>query len=84
MEVENDPLEDHVPRQTGGAIHFHVSSRESRSKSPRQKRPRTRPLGWAHEVIYQKAEDRSMGAVYFDAQWKIGLHGFSETDSVAD
>ena len=29
MEVENDPLEDHFPLQTGGAIHFHVSSRES-------------------------------------------------------
>ena len=30
MEVENGPLEDHFPLQTGGAIHFHVSSRESK------------------------------------------------------
>lgn len=30
------------------------------------------------KVIYQKAEDRSMGAVYFDAQWKIGLHGVED------
>ena len=29
MEVENSPLEDHSPLQTGGAIHFHVSSGES-------------------------------------------------------
>ena len=29
MEVENGPLEYHFPLQTGGAIHFHVSSRES-------------------------------------------------------
>ena len=28
MEVENGPLEDHFPLQTGGAIRFHVSSRE--------------------------------------------------------
>ena len=28
MEVENGPLEDHFPPQTGG-FHFHVNSRES-------------------------------------------------------
>ena len=26
LELDNGPLEDHVPLQTGGAIHFHVSS----------------------------------------------------------
>ena len=33
MEVENGPLEDHFPLQTGGAIHFHVIFRESKRSS---------------------------------------------------